>query len=254
MFLPRRSLGMVLLVSILAASVPAQETVRLSADPWMPYNGSPDGAKPGYVVEFAQEIFAAAGMKVEYVVMPWEDALVATKAGKVDGAICANREEGAELVIEGEPVGAPRMIIVTRPDSDWTFRNVGALRQIRLGVIAEYSYWPVMDRYLEKAEPGSVYVATGETPLDDLIAKLDAGEIDAFVDSEAVFAWKLRELNRSRDTIKVVYRHLPDEVFVAFAPTDQGRKFSRIFSAGLQKLKADGRAEKIARAYGLLNY
>ncbi len=243
-----------LLVVLSTALVAAPDTVRLSADPWMPYNGTPGDERPGYVVEFAREIFSAAGIQVEYTVMPWEKALTAARAGEVDGAICANREEGAELVIEGEHVGAPKMIIVTRPDSDWTLRNVSSLRQIRLGVIAEYSYWPMMDSYIEKAEADAVYVASGEAPLDDLIAKLDAGEIDAFVESEAVFAWKLRELNRSRDTIKVVYRHFPDEVFIAFSPDDKGRRFARIFSEGLAKLKAEGRADIIARRYGLLSW
>ena len=122
--------GLSSVLLFLALSLSAQETVRLSADSWMPYNGSPEDEQPGYVVEFAKEIFAEAGVQVEYVTMPWEQALDAAKTGEVDGAICANRQEGAELVITGEPVGAPKMIIVTRPDADWTFRNIGALRQI----------------------------------------------------------------------------------------------------------------------------
>lgn len=253
--LSRRALGTCLALSLLTFSAfGAEPVVHLSADSWMPYNGEPDAAKPGYVVEFAREIFAEQGIKVEYVTMPWADTLAATRAGTIDGALCANREEGAGLVFGDEPVGAPKMIVVTRPDVTWTYRNPASFRELKLGVIAEYSYWPALDAYLEHDNGDRVFVARGDAPLDALLAKLDAGEIDVFVESEAVFAWKLRELDRSRATIKVVYRHTPDEVFVAFAPTAQGQQFSRIFSAGLKKLKADGRADKIAKAYGLLSW
>ena len=44
--------------------------VRLCADQWMPYNGDPADAKPGYVIELAKTIFEAKGLKVEYTVMP----------------------------------------------------------------------------------------------------------------------------------------------------------------------------------------
>lgn len=229
----------------------AQEVVHIRADSWMPYNGDPSSGKPGFVVEFAREIFEQKGIEVDYRNMPWDETLAAARAGEIHGAICANKEEGDGLVLPSEAVGAPKLIILTRKDSTWNYENIRSFDGIRLGVIADYSYWPVLDKYIEKKDAGSVYVAEGETPLDDLFAKLDAGEIDALIDSEAVIVWKLRESGKTRDDFRAVYRHVPDPVYLAFAPTEEGRRFAEIFDAGMKELEASGRAAEIASSYGL---
>lgn len=231
-----------------------QEVVHICADSWMPYNGDPGSSKPGYVVEFARAIFEPKGIKVEYTNMPWDDTLAAARVGDIDGAICANKEEGEGLVLPSEAVGAPKMIILTRKDSTWKYENIRSFEGIRLGVIADYSYWAILDKYIERSESSSVYVAEGETPLDDLFAKLDAGEIDALIDSEAVIVWKLREAGMTHDDFRAVYRHIPDPVYLAFAPTEDGRRFAKIFDAGMKELEASGRAAEIASGYGLRDW
>lgn len=247
------------LLLIAAAALPfslasGQEVVHICADSWMPYNGDPASDKPGYVVEFAREIFEAKGIKVDYTNMPWEDTLAAAREGKIDGAICANKEEGEGLVLPGEAVGAPKMIILTRKDSTWGYENIRSLKDARLGVIAEYSYWESLDNYISKADTSAVYVAQGETPLDDLFQKLDAGEIDAIIDSEAVIVWKLREFGKTRDDYRAVYRHMPDPVYLAFAPTENGKRFAMIFELGMKELEANGRAAQITSGYGLRDW
>ncbi len=220
----------------------------------MPYNGDPSGDRPGFVVEFAREIFEPKGISVEYANMPWDDTLAAARAGEIDAAICANEEEGAGLVLPGEAVGAPKMIIMTRKDSTWNYESVRSVATVRLGVISEYSYWETLDSYIARSDAKAVYQATGDEPLDDLFAKLDSGEIDALIDSEAVLVWKLREKGKTREDYRAVYRHMPDPVYLAFAPTDHGRRLAMIFDAGMKELVASGRAGEIAARYGLRDW
>lgn len=238
--------------ALLAAS--AQEVVHLAADEWMPFNGDPAGAKPGYVVEFAREIFEPQGIQVEYTNIPWEDTLAATRGGAIDGAICANADEGAGLVLPKNAVAAPRMVILSAKSSAWKYENVRSLAEVRIGVIAEYAYWEVLDNYVARSDSSAVYVAEGEAPLNDLLDKLESGEIAALVESEAVLVWKLRERGKTKDDYRTVYRHMPDDVFVAFAPTERGRRFAALFDAGMEKLVASGRADEIAAAYGLKDW
>ncbi len=239
------------LISVACAWANAQETVHLCADTWMPYNGDPSAETPGYVIEFAREVFESQGLKLEYTNMPWEETLAATRDGTIDGAIGANKEEGEGLVLPSEAVGAPKMILLTRKDSKWNYQNIRSFNEIRLGVISEYSYWELLDTYIGKSDSESVYQATGENPLADLFAKLDAGEIDALIDSESVIIWKLREEGKTRDDYRAVYRHIPDPVYVAFSPTEKGKRYAQIFDAGMKAIMANGRANQIAARYGL---
>lgn len=251
----RKILSLFAGVAALSVSIAeGQDVVRLRADSWMPYNGDPEGAKPGFVVEFAREIFEKRGIKVEYANLPWEDTLAAARAGEIDGAICANKEEGAGLVLPTEAVGAPKMVMMTRKDSAWKYESIRSLKDARLGVIAEYSYWEALDGYIARGDSTKVYQASGDAPLDDLFAKLDAGEIDVLIDSEAVLVWKLREAGKTRDDYRAVYRHIPDPVYLAFAPTEQGRKLAMMFDAGMKELVASGRAGDIAASYGLRDW
>src|SRR5690606_13621079 len=107
-------------------------------------------------------------------------------------------------------VAAPRMVVITAKGSEWKYENIRSLAQIRIGVIEEYSYWETLDNYIARSGSDKVYVAEGETPLNDLLDKLEAGEIDALVESEAVLVWKLRERGMTRDDYRAVYRHIPD--------------------------------------------
>lgn len=253
----RSSKGLLLGVSLLALasrSLFAGEVVTICADSWMPYNGDPSSDKPGYVVELANKAFALSGLEVNYSTMPWDDTLAAVREGKVNGAICVSDAEAEGMVLPKTPIGAARMIMLTRADSTWEYSTLRSIKDVRIGVIEDYAYWDVMDSYIAKSGSEAVYVAAGETPLDDLMAKLDSGEIDVVIDSEAVIVWKLRERGQTRDDYRAVYRHVPDNLFIGFSATEEGRRLAFLFDKGMKQLAASGESDRIAAAYGLKNW
>lgn len=254
--LPLRCLALALLALSLFAASGADTVVRLCADQWMPYNGDPTDPKPGYVIELAKAVFEPKGIKVEYTVMPWTEALAAVREGRMTGAIGANKEEGAGLTLPAETIGVISICLVTRADSKWTYDNLTSFRTAKLGVIKGYAYWPAFDSYIARAtEKGSgIIAAEGETPLADLMKQLLAGDLDVIAESEPVLLWYLRSQAIDRNQIRVVFKGSADPIYVAFAPNDEGRSHASMLDAGVKALRASGELEKLLRRYGLRDW
>lgn len=231
----------------------AAETVRLRADFWMPYNGDPSHPRPGYVVEVACSIFGPA--EVDYGLMPWTEALKAAGRGDIEGVIGAAAEEGEGLIFPVEPAGAPVACLVVRHGSSWVYENVTSLRTVRLGVAEGYVYWPGLDRYLHQTHgPERVVRSSGDDPLADLLNQLDAGGIDVLAGFDAAFLWELRFSGRKAAQYRIIYRHEPDPIYIAFAPTEKGRELAARWDAGLKRLRETGELEAILARYGLADW
>lgn len=249
-----------LLASLCFAMLPtapaAEPVVRLCADQWMPYNGDPADPKPGYVIELARTIFEPQGIKIDYSVQPWADALAAVKAGEKSGAIGANKDEGEGLTLPSEPIGTLAVCLITRGESTWTYENLASFRKVTLGVTKGYSYWPALDTYiergLEKAE--GIFAAEGDEPLEELMAKLQAGEIDVVAESEPILLWYFRSHNIDRSKFRVVYKGPVDPIFIAFAPNAEGARFAKALDEGIRALRASGELTKLLQRYGLRDW
>ncbi len=244
-----------LVMTLLAPLAAAEPVVRLCADQWMPYNGDPADPKPGYVIELARAVFEPLGIKVDYEVLPWAEALAAVKEGGKSGAIGANKNEADGLILPNEPIGALAVCLLTRADSKWTYDNLASFRGITLGVTKDYSYWPALDTYIERAtEKGGIFAADGDDPLETLMQKLQAGEIQVVAESEPILLWHLRSHNLERSQFRVVFKGTVDPIFVAFAPTDEGRRFATQLDEGIRALRKSGELTKLLQRYGLRDW
>jgi len=184
----------------------AEETLlRVRADSWMPFNGDPAAEKPGYVVEFLREIFEPQGIKVDYQVMPWTDALKAAAAGEVDGVLCANIHEAEKLVTGHEPIAEPQFSLFVRKESKWTYQNLRSLQTVRLGAVEGYSYWDSIDGYIKKGVEPAVKFYRGNAPAAEAVADLSEGKIDVFVESVLVFYWALKNTDRKFSDFRAAY-------------------------------------------------
>ncbi len=248
--------GITLALSLFATLATAEDsTVRLCADQWMPYNGDPADPKPGYVVELARTVFEPKGIKVEYDVMPYEEALAAVKDGSRSGAIGPNKEEAEGLTLPSEPIGSVATCLVTLAGNKWTYDNVGSFRYAKIGVIKGYTYWPALDTYIERnAGKETVYVAEGEDPLDELMTKLQKGEIDVVVESEPILLWYMRSHSIDRASVRVVFKGTPESIYVAFSPNDEGKRFATILDEGMRELRKSGELVKLLQRYGLRDW
>jgi polar amino acid transport system substrate-binding protein len=227
------------------------QVLRVRADSWMPFNGDPVAEKPGYVVEFLREIFEPQGIKVDYQVMPWADALKAAAAGEVDGVIGANATEAENLVIGKEPIAEPQFSLFVRKDSTWKYQNLRSLQSVHLGAVEGYSYWESIDGYIKKnAGSRAVKFYSGNAPATEAVADLSAGKIDVFVESVLVFYWALKGSGQKFSDYRTAYTEPTEPLFVAFTKNKQGTDFAQKMDAGLARLKASGRYQAILDSYG----
>lgn len=250
----RPLLPLLLLVSLCvgqASNLSAEDKVlHIAADSWMPYNGDPEAKKPGYVVEMVRSIFEKQGYKVAYSTMPYTEALAAVREGKLDAVIGPDEVEAKDLRMPAEPMCEPKICLLTRASNKWNYDNINSLKSQKLGATEGYSYWPALDGYI-KANPNKVLLASGDSPIDELFAKLESGEIDILVETEPVLLWHLREHKLDRNQFRAVLRQDSTPCYVAFAPTESGRVQADIFDKGVRELRGSGALAALLKSYGL---
>ncbi|MFT3828945.1 MAG: transporter substrate-binding domain-containing protein [Opitutaceae bacterium] len=251
----RRGLMFALSFVACATLAAADPVVKLCADQWMPYNGDPAGAKPGYVIELARAVFEPQGLKVDYTVMPYEEALGKARSGEMTGVIGPNEEEGKDLVLPKEPIGSLATCLLTLAENAWSYDNIASFRRARLGAIKGYTYWPALDTYIERnVGKDGVFIAEGDEPLAVLMQKLQAREIDVVVESEPILLWYLRSHDLDRNQFRVVFKGTNEPIYLAFAPNDEGRRLAAVFDEGVRALRASGELTKLLSRYGLRDW
>jgi polar amino acid transport system substrate-binding protein len=234
-----------------------RRTIVLCSDPWPPYAATADSSRPGYIVELAREIFGGAGITVRYVNKPWSRCIAETRSGKLHGLAGADVDEVPGLIFSRRSLGVTRPTFFTAPDSQWQYRGIPSLADIRLGYIQDYTYAPEIDRYLRaQAKPGRVFAVRGNRALDRLIALVDAGRIDAFIENAPVVHATLRELGRGTDGLRPAGSPgagVP--LYLAMSPVlADAHQLVERFDAGLDTLRQDGRLTAILARYGLTDW
>lgn len=256
----------VLALSTLAAALaagpargepPAARVVTICSDPWMPYAGEAGpGAEEGYVIALARAALERSGIQVRYVVTPWSRCIADVQAGRWDAIACVDAREVPDLHYPREPVGETRPAFFTRADSTWTFRGVGSLERIRLGAIQGYAYADEVDTWIKAnaQDPGRIFLASGTEPLRRLFEMLEAGRLDAIIESPLVASWTAHRLGRpSGSALREAGQVGPlVPIYVAFSRrTPDGAALAEAFDVGVRALRADGRLEPLLARYGV---
>jgi polar amino acid transport system substrate-binding protein len=218
----------------------------------MPYNGDPSAEHPGVAVELAKAIFEPQGIKIDYQTMPWADALAAAREGKIDGVIGA--AVGAEtkgLTVPQESIGEPRVVLLVRKGNPLQFESIASLKNARLGAIEGYTYWDSLDEYIKTASAPNLIIYKGDTPLSDALTDLKSGKIDVMPETLVVFAWAIKGMGLSPSDFHIIHTHQNDPIYVAFASTPAGVKYTKLFDEGLKQMRASGALAKLLKSYGM---
>lgn len=252
-FVRLRFAGLVAVCLTLCSATFAASTIRVRADSWMPYNGQPDDSQPGYAIEVLRAIFEPQGFAVDYSIAPWAAALADATAGQIEAVIGANAQESAALARPQEPIGEPSVAVFTKKANPWVLENVASLTKVRLGVVAGYSYGSPFDNYLTHAAAGAVRSFEGETPLRDAMDQLDAGQIDAVIETLPVWAWNVRLSGRAPASYRPASIQPGEPIYIAFSPKADPR-LVQLFDAGLRDLRASGKLAAILARYNLSDW
>jgi polar amino acid transport system substrate-binding protein len=248
-----RKLLVALVLSVLSAASQAL-TITLRAEEWAPFNGEPGSERPGYLIELATRIFAQAGHKVDYQLMPWERAIADVRAGKFDCIVGAYKEDAPDFVFPSVPLGRDQQGFFRADGKDWQF-DAATLKQQRLAVIGGYSYddGGVLDTYIKNNErSANIQVSKGDAPLARNIRMLVAGRVDIAVSSIPVMRSKLDELGLTGKVQQVDTLGDPYDVYIACAPGKiLSKTYTELLGKGVQKMRSSGELQTILQKYGL---
>jgi polar amino acid transport system substrate-binding protein len=238
------------------AAPPAPRLVTICSDPWMPYAGEAGpGADEGYVIALARAALGRSGHQVRYVVVPWSRCIADVQAGRWDAIAGVDEREVPDLHYPAEPAGETRPSFFTRADSTWTYQGLASLEGIRLGAIQGYAYADEVDGWIKAHhDDRHLFLAAGTEPLRRLFEMLDAGRVDAIIESPLVAAWTARRLGRPAGhplrEAGVVGAQVP--IYLAFSKrTPDGAALAKAFDAGLRALSAEGQLAPLLARYGV---
>ncbi|MBN1968627.1 MAG: transporter substrate-binding domain-containing protein [Candidatus Delongbacteria bacterium] len=230
------------------------EEIRVSADNWMPYNGTPGDKKEGFVIDVLKKIFNSEKITVTYDVKPWARAVQMGLDGEVDAVIGALTSDAEGFIFPEETIGNLANDFFVPVDSDWKYKDINSLIGKKIGIIKDYSYGEEFDKYIEN-NPKSFDTVGGENAIDLNIKKLAINRIDLLIDTKVVITFRAKELGML-DKIKYVGDDGKlDPMYVAFSPKNpNSKKYAKMFDDGVRKLRSSGELGKILEEYGLSDW
>ncbi|MBF0242021.1 MAG: transporter substrate-binding domain-containing protein [Desulfamplus sp.] len=245
-----------LFVSILPSNSYA-DVITLRADMWYPYNGEPNSDKPGYIIEIADYIFTNAGHQIDYQLLNWARTCKEVESGKWNGAVGGSYKENPGCIFSEEELGVMQNVFYAKKGINWRYSGVESLKNIKIGIIKDYSYGDTLNEYFKTEKSNLVQVIYGDNPLEANIKKLLLGRIDVVIEDKAVFEAIAHKMN-ILPQIEVVGNLPIDEsyhIFIAFSPKNsKSEEYADLITKGVKEMRANGKLDEILASYGLSDW
>ena len=230
------------------------ETLVIAADIWCPINCAPDGERPGIFVELAREIFAEAGITVDYRVMNWARTLYGVRRGELNAIIGAGIEDAPDFIFTTTPIAHSHICFYTLSDSTWQFSDIPSLTKVRVGVINDYSYDKELDTYIDQNRSNSkrIQIVSGEKALERNLDKLRRGRLDTVLENRWVIQTMLRQQGMQGKLREAGCSKSNIPIYLAFSPAlPSSAHYVVLLEQGLQRYRANGRLQELLNSYGV---
>ena len=224
----------------------AQETIRIAIGEWQPIL-SEQAPHYGFAAHVITEAFALQDIQVEYGFYPWKRAYMKSKQGASwDGtAVWLYNEERAKDFYYSNPVVPTTVSFFHLVDVDFDWESIEDLKNTKIGVTSGYSYGPDLDSAVRSGA-----VEAEESRTDTLnLQKLLKGRIEAFPGEVTVMYSLIRELFSPETAARFTHHskailNQPQHLLISKSDPENER-WIRQFNTGLQRLKENGRYDKI---------
>lgn len=246
--------GGLLAAALLGSANARAETLVMEADVWCPVNCAQGAERPGIFVELAKEIFAEAGITVEYRVTNWARAVQDVRSGRVNALIGAGIRDAPDLIFGDAAPGISRNCFYARADSSWRYTGLASLAEIRLGVINGYSYGEEIDDYIRRHQKNldRLQQAAGEQALGLNVRKVELGRVDATLENTWVMSLYMDQHENADNLVEVGCRTPDVPIYIAFSPVlSSSARYRDIFDEGVYRYRQDGRLEALLQNYGI---
>ena len=231
------------------------DSLSLRADEWLPFNGDPKSASPGYMVELANKIFQPKGYTVDYQLMPWTRALATVKKGEADCVIGAYATDAEGFLFPQESWGMDSINVFVNTGDKWKYHTPMDLLTRKVAIIQDYSYSTDLDAFIDK-NPAAFDKAVGVDALDKNIHKLVAGRVDTLIESKTVLLSSLVDLKLENKLTSAGNITEPLPLYIACSPAnpERSKQLLAIVDEQTKALRKSGEFEKILQKYHLTDW
>jgi polar amino acid transport system substrate-binding protein len=227
------------------------QVITVVADDWCPYNCQPNTELEGLGIEFLRAIYEPLGFKIDYQLMPWSDAVKATRAGQYNAVIGAFKSDAEGFVFPENAFAHSHNCFFVKQASRWKFNGISSLHNQKIGVIEGYSYGNNIDEFIRKNKQSHVFMVSDDKPLKTLFHALETDTISAILEDKSVFEYH-HQSEFAHIATRQVGCQLPANVYVAFSPAHpDSQKLAEIFDRGFIKLKHSDLYMEILQKYKL---
>jgi len=223
------------------------ETVKLVADPYPPYQYKANNTVKGIDHDIITAAFEEYKIKTKTQLFPWEVCIEHMEMKKVDGifqiTITPEREK---TFLFSKPFRTAKTVLFRNTKTPVRFNKdveiLCQLKRYKLGVLAGYSYDPMIDSL---REPVRTEVKRQEMLLENLLR----GKFDLAIMDLGVAAYLMEKMDM--DGIERVEGYeITRQLHVAFQK--HLYELINLFNAGLDKVREKGLYNKIFENYGLV--
>lgn len=213
------------------------QEIRLSSDTWHSLTMA-DGK--GLYFDLIRAVYEPQGIKVSFVIVPYARSVELVKAKKVDGWVASFLNEQPFPLYPKWHFDRNRQVVVSLKGGKKLFSGMESLRGRSVIWLRDFNlnkYIPVPLSFQEIDD------ITGAFPM------LTAGRADFFICAESDIENAIKENHIERDRYSIDFL-MNLEIYIAFADTDRGRRFRRIWDEQMASLSKDPKFHAIYERYG----
>jgi polar amino acid transport system substrate-binding protein len=231
------------------------KTISIRADKWMPYNGTPNSNKPGYMIEIAEYAFKKRGYTLDYQLLPWERSLEVVRKGFNDCVVGAFKTDAPDFIFHQKSLGKEDVAFYGRVDArTWRYQGIKSFEGYTIAVIGGYSYGPEIDFYI--ANPNNkVHIAKGDNALERNLKMLLSQRIDIVLESPTVYEYTSKTMPSGVNIKELDRRKQPNDLYIACSPSKlKSALYAEMIDEGIVSLRKSGELRKILNKYGIKDW
>jgi len=235
----------------------SKEKIILAADYWCPYNCDPKDKNPGYLVELAKKAFEIYDIDVEYKLMPWSEALLAVKEGRINGVIGFDKEDH-DLLVTRMPQAYSMIGTFTRKDSNWVYDNLQSFDNQTITLILDYNLGRLVKQYFATnyvLNPKLFIVEAGDHAVGNAINNLLEKKVNIYIEDEKVVNHYIIQNNLSAyiRNAGATNKNNPEPIFIAFShKLKTSESYVRMLEEGIESLGAIGDLGHLQKKYEII--
>lgn len=218
------------------------EIIRVAGDNnFPPFEYVADsGSFTGFNIDIMNAISIETGVKIEYVPMPWNDAIEALRTGKIDAIQGMKYSKARDQIFDfSDPYFISSQGIFVLKNNAYIFQ-LDDLKGRKIAV----QKGDIANDMLRRV-PGITLVEANSQ--EEAVQSLLQGEVDAFVGNRYTGQYFLQKKNQ-QSLIKIVGEPIaPTDYGVAVMP--ENKRLLSIINRGIARIKSDGTYEKIERKW-----